>query len=222
SPSESRSPWSRLRIFDSCIAVAKAIVTARAGRPRSIPIAPIRAALPACSTPIAAALPDVPAMHRGVIATGLSRNQCQAAYPPLNSSAATRRVIRARSGRRLRRRATRSPFLGLVTGPSAGLGGAAATAPGPAATWTPAAAGTGLGIGIRLCLGTGGGDRLHCTGDGVAPEQQAGASGQFPGGDDHFLALSPQVHLRAGRHIQTRLARAGVPERDPHPGLGAR
>src|SRR5699024_2123712 len=133
---------------------------------------PISAALPACSTPIAAALPDVPAIQRGVIVTGPSRNQCQAAYPPLNSSAATRRVISARSGCRLRRRATRSPSPGLVTGPSAGRGGAAATRTAPAVTCTPAAAGTGLGIGIRLCLGAGGGDRLHRTGDGVRSEER--------------------------------------------------
>lgn len=48
-PRESRSPWSRLRSADSCIAVASAMVTARSGSPLEIPTAAIVAALEACS-----------------------------------------------------------------------------------------------------------------------------------------------------------------------------
>ena len=49
-PSESRSPDSRLSSFDSWYAVARAIVAARAGRPRWTAMAVIRAAFSACST----------------------------------------------------------------------------------------------------------------------------------------------------------------------------
>ncbi len=49
SPSESRSPCSTLTSFDSCIAVATAIVAARSGSPRFTEIATIVAAFSACA-----------------------------------------------------------------------------------------------------------------------------------------------------------------------------
>src|SRR3954465_12177847 len=48
-PTESRSPWVRLRILLSWYAVARAIETARAGSPRRTPIAAIRDAFSAWS-----------------------------------------------------------------------------------------------------------------------------------------------------------------------------
>lgn len=62
-PSESRSPWSRLRSIDSCIEVASAIVSARSGSPLDVATAAIVEAIAACCDSSSMVLPSAVTVH---------------------------------------------------------------------------------------------------------------------------------------------------------------
>src|SRR5215218_2874776 len=100
SPSESRSPYSRLRRSDSWYAAASAIVAARAGSPRRTEIAAMSAALPDCSRSSSTVRPAASARHSSTSGKNGGREpSCHvtnAAAPPNASAEMTRTVSRRR------------------------------------------------------------------------------------------------------------------------------
>ncbi|CCB76691.1 protein of unknown function [Streptantibioticus cattleyicolor NRRL 8057 = DSM 46488] len=98
SPSESRSPPPMLRSFDSCIAVARAMVSARSGRSREAATAPIVAALAACCCRRSSRPPPPRTVHTVAGPAVTARNVTYPATAAHASNAAPYRTRRRRRG----------------------------------------------------------------------------------------------------------------------------
>src|SRR3954467_8435876 len=183
------------------MAVAMPIVAARPGRPRRTATAAITAALPACSGSSSATLPWAVAVQCSRTGSALM-TPCHQAQPP-SPRTATKSSTRAGATqrRRRRRRTAGGVALGMVEvirGASSGV-----RVQSLVELDLPAGPGTGLD-----------GPRL-----GVAPEEQAGRSGQLGGLDEPVRGQQP--HLGAGGDVAPRLDDAVVPEADADTGVRA-